>query len=328
MPKYWTELTQGQTFSRTSEEDGIHDTAQRVFKVLLVSPAEVFDPQAYLGVYIGTIHPYNNNLICFSFDAKFDGESRMVTLVTFNYRSFASAAASSGRPDPKIIQPEVRPANWSTETSLMEIPAPTWCEFGSGKWVVPINPAVTITYSTKKKSFTLKWVPAVNQTVASPVTGYRIEYSTNYGMTWRLATTAPASAKSYSRKIARDTMWRIAAVNDVNNGLGPYMWADENGVDGDRVVAAPATPTGFAPVSGPGGLRFRWNEPATNNGTALTKYRVYRQTGTAAPVMVLETTERLNVTVPRGTVLPAYFSVTAVNNAGESAPSQTVMVGR
>ena len=141
MPKYWTELTQGQTFSRTSEEDGIHDTAQRVFKVLLVSPAEVFDPQAYLGVYIGTIHPYNNNLICFSFDAKFDGESRMVSLVTFDYRSYASAAASSGRPDPKTIQPEVRPANWSTETSLMEIPAPTWCEFGSRKWIVPINPA-------------------------------------------------------------------------------------------------------------------------------------------------------------------------------------------
>jgi secreted trypsin-like serine protease len=195
-------------------------------------------------------------------------------------------------------------------------------------WIVPINPAVTITYSTKTKKFTLKWVPAPSQTVSSPVTGYRIEYSTNYGMTWRLATTAPATAKSYSRKIARDTMWRLAAVNDVNNGLGPYMWADDNGVDGDRVVAAPSMPTGFAPVSGPGGLRFRWNEPVTNNGTALTKYRVYRQTGTSAPVVVLETTERLDVTVPRGTVLPAYFWVTAVNNAGESAPSQTVMIGR
>ena len=140
MPKYATELAQGQAFSRTSEDDGLHDTAQRVFKVILVSPAEVFDPQAYTGVYIGTVHPYNSNLICFSFDAKFDGDSRMVSIVTFNYKSFASTASSSGRPDPKTIQPEVRPSNWSADTSLMDIPAPTWNEFGTGKWVVPVNP--------------------------------------------------------------------------------------------------------------------------------------------------------------------------------------------
>jgi hypothetical protein len=140
MPRYATELTQGQAFSRTSEENGVNDTAQRVFKIALVSPAEVFNPQVYTGVYIGTIHPYNNNLICFSFDSKFDGDSRMVTLVTFNYKSFASSPASSGRPEPKTIQPEIRPANWYTDTSLMEIPAPTWNEFGTGKWVVPVNP--------------------------------------------------------------------------------------------------------------------------------------------------------------------------------------------
>lgn len=140
MPKGYSELAQGQSFSRTSEDDGIHDTAQRVFKVILLSPAEVFDPQSYCGVFIGTIHPYNPNLVCFSFDAKFDGDSRMVSLVTFNYKSFASTAASANKPEPKTVQPDIRPANWSTDTSLMEIPAPTWCEFGTGKWVVPVNP--------------------------------------------------------------------------------------------------------------------------------------------------------------------------------------------
>lgn len=140
MPKYAAELAQGQAFSRTSEENGLNDTAQRVFRVALVSPAEVFDPQGYTGVYIGSIHPINPNLVCFSFDAKFDGDSRMVSIVTFNYKSFASAATSGGRPEPKTIQPEIRPANWSTDTSLMEIPAPTWNEFGTGNWVVPVNP--------------------------------------------------------------------------------------------------------------------------------------------------------------------------------------------
>jgi hypothetical protein len=140
MPRLAKELTQGQTFSRTSEENGLSDTAQRVFRIALVSPAEVFDPQAYTGVYVGSIHPYNSNLVCFSFDAKFDGDSRMVTLVTFNYKSFASSPASSGKPEPKTIQPEIRPANWYTDTSLMEVPAPTWNEFGTGTWVVPVNP--------------------------------------------------------------------------------------------------------------------------------------------------------------------------------------------
>jgi secreted trypsin-like serine protease len=194
-------------------------------------------------------------------------------------------------------------------------------------WIIPINPTVTTKYSTKAKKFTLKWVPATSQTVSSPVTGYRIEYSTNYGMTWRLATTTSPTAKSYSRKIARDTIWRIAAVNDVNSGLGPYMWANEDGVDGDRVVAAPSAPSGFRALSGPGALRFSWNEPTTNNGTALTTYRIYRQSGSATPVVVLETNERTNVAVLRGT-LPANFWVTAVNNAGESAASSIVVFGR
>ena len=146
MPKYATELTQGQAFSRTSQEDGVHDTAQRIYKVMLLHPAEVFDPQAYTGTYIGGRHPTNLNLICTSFDAKFDGDSRMVAIVTFNYQSYASAAASAGRPDPKTMEPSTRPANWTTDVSLVEIPATSWRQANisdgksAGAWRAPINP--------------------------------------------------------------------------------------------------------------------------------------------------------------------------------------------
>ena len=147
MPKFATELTQGQAFTRSSEDNGLNDTSQRVYKVILNHPAEVFDPQAFCGVYVGYRHPFNLNQVCFSFDAKFDGDSRMVAIVTFNYKSFATAAASANQPDPKTIQPEIRPANWSTDTSLMDIPSSTWreCDLATGQetgaWSCPRNPA-------------------------------------------------------------------------------------------------------------------------------------------------------------------------------------------
>ena len=98
MPKFATELTQGQACTRSSEDNGLNDTSQRVYKVILNHPAEVFDPQAFCGVYVGYRHPFNLNQVCFSFDAKFDGDSRMVAIVTFNYKSFATAAAWGSTP--------------------------------------------------------------------------------------------------------------------------------------------------------------------------------------------------------------------------------------
>lgn len=126
MPKYATEMTQGQAFTRTAQENGVTDTAQRVYKILLLHPAESFNPQAYTGTYIGSRHPTNLNLVCTSLDAKFEGDSRMVAVVTFSYQSYATVGASAGRTDPKTMTPAIRPANWSTDTTLVEIPSISW----------------------------------------------------------------------------------------------------------------------------------------------------------------------------------------------------------
>lgn len=192
-------------------------------------------------------------------------------------------------------------------------------------WILPKPPTVKVSYSKSKKTHTVKWVAPTNQVVSSPATGFRVEYSTNFGMTWKLATTTSVSAKSYSKKIARDTMWRVATTSDVNNKYGPYLWADENGFDGERVISAPSAPTGFAQVTGSGPLRFRWAEPASINGSAISGYRLYRQNSTGAPILLLTTTSRVNVETPRGT-LPADFWVTAINNAGESLESNHIRV--
>lgn len=152
MPALVKELLQGQGFSRTSEENNLNDTFTRVFRVVLSSPAEVFNPQVACGVLVGSIHPFNPNLICHSVDVKNDGDSRMVVIVTFSYKSYASSAASNNKEDPRSQPPEVRSAEWSTDTSLVEAPAETWKEMllvqngeaavpaANAKFAPPVNP--------------------------------------------------------------------------------------------------------------------------------------------------------------------------------------------
>lgn len=150
MPKVATELTQGQTFARTAEDAVLADTATRVYKVVLSYPSESFDPQAFCGTYVGSRHPTNINLACCDFNAKFDGDSRMVAIVTFNYKSNLSVSSSTSHKNPKQQHPRERPATWTTSSSLVEVPAHVWRGWNSTNadgssptiedWGVPTNP--------------------------------------------------------------------------------------------------------------------------------------------------------------------------------------------
>jgi hypothetical protein len=139
------ELGQGQAFTRTSEPDGSHDTRQRVFKVLMSFPGEKYDPQEFCGVSIGSAHPDNSFLTCYEMDCKFDGDSRLVNIITFKYKNFASQFASDQmKTDPKRDAPNVRVANWTTSTTLVERPANIWRKYqganGQDLWETPANP--------------------------------------------------------------------------------------------------------------------------------------------------------------------------------------------
>ena len=126
MPQEVSEISSGAQFSRSSNEGQLADTQTRVFRILRSSADETVDIQAACNVKIGDQHPYNLNLYCVSFDARFEGDSRMVVAATFNYQSTASASSSSGGSDPRSQPPDARPANWTTSTSLMEMPARVW----------------------------------------------------------------------------------------------------------------------------------------------------------------------------------------------------------
>mgnify|MGYP001553228247 CR=1 FL=1 len=122
MPKEVSEISSGAQFSRSGNESQLADSQTRTYRILKSTIDEVVDIQQACEVRIGDEHPYNTNLYCVSFDARFEGDSRMVISATFNYQSSSSAGSSGGGSDPKSLPPNVRPANWTLGSSLYEIP--------------------------------------------------------------------------------------------------------------------------------------------------------------------------------------------------------------
>lgn len=125
MPKLVSEISSGVQFSRSSDAGVLSDSQTRVFRIALNEPGELVYPTEECGVRIGDPHPVNTNIYCTSFDFKFEGESRSVLLVTFQYKSTAGADANE---DPKSQPPDIRLANWSISTSLIEVPVTRWRE--------------------------------------------------------------------------------------------------------------------------------------------------------------------------------------------------------
>lgn len=142
MPKLVTQLAQGNSFSLTSENGAGAYNATRSWKVILNAPNETFDIGQAIGVAVGDPYSQSNKIPCVSIEARADGESRLVRIITATYRATPGAAADA--PDPKTQPPDIRPAMYSMSTSLTEIAA--WggrlvTGGVSGSWVPAVNPA-------------------------------------------------------------------------------------------------------------------------------------------------------------------------------------------
>jgi len=121
VPKEVSEISSGQQFSRSAGEGELADSYTRSFRIIRQSVDEIVDIQEACQVYIGDVAPYNSNIYCLSFDARFEGDSRMVITATFNYQTTPSGGGGGGE-DPKSVSPDVRPANWTIGSSLYEVP--------------------------------------------------------------------------------------------------------------------------------------------------------------------------------------------------------------
>ena len=134
MPKLVSELAQGNTFSRSSDGGALADSATRVWKIILNTPDEALDIFAAIGVNIGDVYSAGNPIPCVSVEGRADGESRLVRIITAQYRTSAGVGSSGGGGggggggDPRATAPDLRFASFAVSTSYMEMPAWTWLE--------------------------------------------------------------------------------------------------------------------------------------------------------------------------------------------------------
>lgn len=126
MPKLVREITEGVGFSYSSEQGQVAVAQPRIFRVALNEPSELINIEDVCGVRIGDELRPGAKIFCTSFDARYEGSSRMVLLCTFQFRNTPDASSSAGGADPKSMPPDVRPANWTTSTSLVEVPKRVW----------------------------------------------------------------------------------------------------------------------------------------------------------------------------------------------------------
>lgn len=122
MPKLVKEIVEGVGYSYSSEQGQIAESQPRVFRVILNAPDELINIEDVCGVKIGDELRPGAGIFCTSFDARFEGNSRLVLLCTFQFRNTPDQASSEGQQDPKSQPPDVRPSNWTISSSLYEIP--------------------------------------------------------------------------------------------------------------------------------------------------------------------------------------------------------------
>lgn len=185
MPNAVSEVASGAQFTRSSNDGAIADSQTRVFKIVLKEPGEYVDFQKECGIYVGDPHPVNADIFCQSFEGRFDGESRMVLLATFNYATKASAASSGGGDGGGGGAPDIRPANWTTSVATYESPVRTWKKVVGGAagaasaaenpagdmydGIVKLEPIVTISITQPQSIDPLANVAAVGCINSSPL---------------------------------------------------------------------------------------------------------------------------------------------------------------
>jgi titin len=187
--------------------------------------------------------------------------------------------------------------------------------------VAPSSPRSLATSPNLAAGVGLTWqAPASSGSL--PVTGYRI-YRGPAGDT-AILLTAVGAVTSYT-----DT-------TVVNGGQYVYQVAALNGfAEGPRSTEVSAqrgtAPTAPQAVSGSvsgQGITVRWSSPASNGGSPVTGYRVYRGTTSGGETLLAGVGAGTSSYVDKavGKKTRYFYRITALNVLGESVPSGEVML--
>jgi hypothetical protein len=153
------------------------------------------------------------------------------------------------------------------------------------------------------------------------VTSYNVYRSTTAGGEGSTPVATGVTGTSYvDSPLTNGTTYyyTVAAVNAV--GTGPQS-AEANATP---KAGAPTAPLGLTASGGNGSVGLSWSVPASNGGSPVTGYNIYRSTspggeGTTAIQTGVTTTSYTDSTVTNGTTY--YYKVAAVNAGGTSPQS-------
>lgn len=169
------QVISGQRYEQSADDGGVSTTRTKSFRIVRETPGEFLNYEDLCKIQIGSRDAENPTLRCSSYTAEPEGDSRMVQIVTFTYTWKPHVADSGGggggeftppptppsfdangvetsfpEPSPGLAAskaPDIRPANWYIQSSLIETPAYWWraitgpnagLQSGDGP---PVNPA-------------------------------------------------------------------------------------------------------------------------------------------------------------------------------------------
>jgi hypothetical protein len=127
-----SEVNAGTQYQFSNDQGKVAASVTRVFRILKSTASEYTNIFSVCGVNIGDQHPSESGLYCASASAQYEGDSRMVVLATFTYKTTpvdddsGGGGGGGGGGDRNAYSPEVRPPTYSVSVSLQEVPALSW----------------------------------------------------------------------------------------------------------------------------------------------------------------------------------------------------------
>ena len=188
---------------------------------------------------------------------------------------------------------------------------------------VPGAPTSLVATASGNTRINLSWTAPASDG-GSPITGYKIEVSSDGGTSWsdlEASTNSPATTYAHTGLAAATTRhYRVSAIN--TNGAGAASSVD----DATTGTTVPGAPTGLqATASGTTRINLSWTAPANTGGRPITGYRIEESPNGNSSWTTLEAnTNSTNSTYPRtglsgGTT--RHYRVSAINSNGAGAPS-------
>ncbi len=159
----------------------------------------------------------------------------------------------------------------------------------------------------------------------SAITGYRIYRGTSSGGETLLTTLGNVTSWTDSGLTSGTTYYYMVTAL---NSAGESVASNERSATPTAAATVPGAPTLTGASVGKHGVALTWKAPASNGGSAITQYRVYRATTSGGETLIAtlgNVTSWTDSGASSGTTL--YYEVTAVNAVGESARSNELSTG-